>query len=99
MVGLLAFLITYHLPVMAVASGKVRVVAAVPINIRLQSVMSAVYAVVNVLTLVPKDPETSKVDRGVVVPMPICAFAYTESTSIPITNSFFIEWIFSDFGF
>ena len=52
----LAFLITYILPVMVAALGKVSVVADVPVNIRLQSEISAVYADVNVLTLVAKDP-------------------------------------------
>lgn len=58
---------------MEAAVGKVSVAAAVPVNTRTLSVISAVVLAVKVLYPVAKDPLTSRVEFGVVVPTPTWA--------------------------
>jgi len=93
------FFTQYTLPVMEAAVGNVRVVADEPVKIKKLSEAPAVVLEEKVVIGRDRLPLTSSVELGLAVPIPTCACTYTENTSIPITNSFFMDWIFFDFGF
>ena len=90
---MLACFIQYSLPAHIVALGRVTVAVLVPVYTITLSVPAVVDAVIE-RYLAEKDPLTSKVELGLAVPIPNCAFEYTESTSIPITNNFFMDRTF-----
>jgi hypothetical protein len=89
----LACFIQYSLPEQVVALGRVTVAAAVPVYTIVLSVAAVVEPVI-ARYFAAKEPLTSRVEFGVVVPIPICALANTENTSMPIVNNFFIgsDW-------
>jgi hypothetical protein len=87
----LIFLIQYSLPWQAVASGSVSVVADVPVKTSILSDAPAVVAVVKDVYLVEKDPLTSSVELGVVVPIPTCAWLYVPIRITVAKNRIFIE--------
>ncbi len=69
----LVFLIQYRRPGQPVASGNVIVVAEVPVNAKVLSLVAALVAEENDLKLEENDPRTSSVEFGVVVPIPTWA--------------------------
>ena len=75
---------------MVVASGSVKVVADVPVNTSILSDEPAVVLAENEVYFVESDPRTSNVELGLVVPIPICAFADTASVIKKMVNSLFI---------
>ncbi len=70
------------------------VVADEPVKTKKLSEAPAVVFAEKVVTGAENEPLTSSVELGLVVPIPTCACVYTESTNIPITISFFMDWIF-----
>lgn len=79
---------------MPTAVGNVSVVADVPVNKNILSDDPAVVFPVKVVSAVEKDPLTSKVELGLVVPTPICACANKANSNDTPVNNFFMDWIF-----
>ena len=71
----LAFFIQYSRPEIPTAVGSVNVAADVPVNTKVLCEIVALVLVVNVVITLEKDPLTSSIEFGDVVPIPICDFA------------------------
>jgi len=69
----LAFFIQYSRPVIPTAVGNVSVAADVPVNMNVLSDAPAVVFAVNEVRLFDREPLISRVELGLVVPMPIWA--------------------------
>ena len=94
----LAFFTQYSRPVIPAAVGNVRVAAEVPVNTNILSDVPAVVFPVNELIAIDKDPLTSSVEFGAVVPIPTWAFITRVDREKRINKNlvFIVNWILQD---